>query len=347
MIKTLSICSTCYKRIPANIIIKEGAAYIVKTCPVHGEQEALIDPDASIVIDNHNTGTEGHNKAVLVPITDKCNLSCSWCYTSGIKTEEKSAKYYDSLLIDLKKQGFSFLLSGGEPTAREDFHEFCHQLSLNGWQVVTMSNMIKFADPVYMKECFNVGLLKNGTLHVDFSMQHPSNYSGEVVAKKYHALANLEKFGIKANCIQFSIASLDELDFIRTFYNDTKHLYHHMRIRTLFGNWKDTSKKIYLSQLVERFKHVFGDLTPTKTKWPESSNIYSIYMGMEGNNISLSSGPTVDNVDLLSARRPTFSMALDDKYYSFPVAQIISEGIQKGWYNGFKLEGANVDIEEK
>ena len=343
MIKTLSICSTCYKRIPASIVIRDGAAYMVKNCPVHGEQEHLIDPDASIVIDNHNTTTEGINKAILVPITDKCNLSCKWCYTSDVKTEEKTAEYYNNLLIDLKLQGYAFLLSGGEPTVRKDFHGFCNDLHINGWPIVTMSNMIAFADESFMKDCFNVGLLYGQTLGVDFSMQHPKNYNGEIVAKKYHALANLEKFGVKANCVQFSISSLDELDFIREFYNDTKNLYHHMRIRTLFGLWKDTSKKIYLSQLVDKFKSTFGDLTPIKCKYPESSNIYSIYMQMENISISLSSSPTLDNIDLQSARRPTLALALDEKYYSVPVAHIISDGIQKGWYNGYRLETKQCD----
>ena len=343
MINTLSICSTCYKRIPANIIVREGAAYIKKVCPNHGETEALIDPDASLIINNYNTTTEGINKAILVPITDKCNLSCKWCYTEGVKTEEKTAEYYNNILVDLKLQGYAFLLSGGEPTVRKDFHSFCNELHINGWPIVTMSNMVAFADESFMKECFNVGLLNGTTLGVDFSMQHPSNYSGEIVAKKYHALANLEKFGVKANCIQFSIASFDELEFIREFYDDTKNLYHHIRVRTLFGLWKDKSKKIYLSQLIDRFKDIFGDLTPVKCAWPESSNIYSIYMRMGLTSISLSSSPTIDNIDLQSARRPTLALALDEKYYSVPVAHIVSEGIQNGWYNGYRLEKKQCD----
>ena len=338
MIRTLSICSECYKRIPATINVRDGIAYLEKVCPNHGKSEAIIDTDASVVIDNYNTTTEGLNKAILVPVTSECNLSCKWCYTSGVKTEEKSAEYYNNILTDLKTQGFTFLLSGGEPTIRKDFHSFCNELFINGWPIVTMSNMIAFADESFMKDCFSVGLLHGQTLGVDFSMQHPKNYSGEIVAKKYHALANLEKFGVKANCVQFSISSLDELEFIREFYNDTKNLYNHLRIRTLFGLWKDKSKKIYLSQLIDKFKQVFGDLTPIKRNWPESSNIYSIYMTMENIGISLSSSPTIDNIDLQSARRPTLALALDEKYYSVPVAHIISDGIQKGWYNGYKLE---------
>ena len=310
---------------------------MVKECPTHGVQKALMDPDASIVMNHYNTTTEGINKAVLVPITSDCNLKCSWCFTEGVKTIEHDAAYYSKLLIDLKIQGYTILLSGGEPTARKDFLPLCKELIAQKWPVVTMSNMLKFSELSFMQECIDIGMIYDNTLMADFSMQHPKNYNGEIVSRKYMALANLEKLGVKANCVQFSISSLDELDFIREFYNNTKNLYNHMRIRTLFGFWKDKSKKIYLSELYQKFRHVFGDLTPTQSTYPEKSNIYSIYLNDGNCGISLSSSPTLDNLDLLSARRPTLALATDDKYYSLPVAQIISEGIEKGWYNGFKI----------
>lgn len=40
MLKTLSICSECYKRIPATIVIRDGAAWIQKECPTHGKSGA-------------------------------------------------------------------------------------------------------------------------------------------------------------------------------------------------------------------------------------------------------------------------------------------------------------------
>lgn len=344
MINTLSICPVCYKRIPASIVFRGKAAWMVQNCPVHGAREGLIDPDSKIVTQFYNTGTLGKNKAILVPITDKCNMECSWCYTKGVDIPIKPPEFYDRHLIDLKTKGYTILLSGGEPTTIPDFHGYCRELMQRGWSVVTMSNMLAFADPLFMQETINVGMVtRDGTLCVDWSMQHPTNYNGEIAAQKYAALSNLERFGVKANCIQFSIGSLNEIPWIRQFYNDTKHLYNHLRIRSLHGFWKDDSEKIYLSQLLDGFQDHFGDLTPMLAGPGdvETSNIYSIYLRTAFGGISLSSAPTVGNVDLLNARRPTYGWALDQKYYSFPVAQIISEGIEKGWYNGYRLDGHN------
>lgn len=334
MINTFSICPECYKRIQAEIIVKDNAAWLAKKCDKHGYFCELIDPDASMVLRNYNTGTIGRNKAILVPVTSKCNMSCSWCFTDGVNTKEETPEYYDRQFIDLKRMGFAILLSGGEPTCRGDFIQFVKSLQGLGWTVVTMSNMIKFASLEFMESS---GLIHGNTLYADFSMGHPRNYSGEIAASKYKALSNLERLGIKANCIQFSVQSLDELEWIRSFYNDTKQLYHNIRIRTLFGFWKDKSKKIYLSQLYKSFMEHFSDLMPTNDSQLESTNIYSIYMRDAHCGISLSSAPTVENVDLLSCSRPTYAASLDGKYHSFPVAQIISEGIQKGYYNGYKI----------
>ena len=338
MINTFSMCPTCYKRIPATIFVRDGEAWMKKTCEIHGETEALVDPDAAMVLRNYNQTTQGFNKAILVPITDRCNMACPWCYTKGVEIPERDAAYYDRQFFDLKRKGFTILLSGGEPTCRPDFIPLVSDLKNAGWLVVTMSNMLKFADMGFMQEC---GLIHapGKLLLADFSMQHPKNYSGEVAAAKYAALANLERYGLKANCIQFSVSSLDELPWIRNFYNDTKQLYRNIRIRTLHGFWKDDSEKIHLSQLQSAFMDNFSDLMPMADNRLESTNIYSIYMRDSYCGISLSSAPTVNNIDLSSCSRPTYGVALDGKYYGFPVAQIISEGIQKGWYNGYKICG--------
>ena len=338
MIRSFSMCPVCYKRIPAAISVVDGQAVMSKVCAVHKKFGALIDPDGGMFLRNYNTGTMGINKAVLVPVTGTCNMSCgspSWCYTKGVPIPENSAKYYDRHLHDLKQAGFAILLSGGEPTCRKDFVEFSNELKALGWPVVTMSNMIAFADGNFMKTC---GYIHGGTLWADFSMQHPKNYSSEILSAKMQALSNLENLGIKANCIQFSVSDLDELPWIREFYNDTKRLYKNIRIRTLHGFWKDKSEKIYLSQLYKAFLDNFADLMPSQDFRLESTNIYSIYMRTDHCGISLSSSPTVHNVDLASCSRPTYGIALDGKFYGFPVAQIISEGIEKGWYNGYKIQ---------
>lgn len=345
MIQTLSMCPVCYKKIPADISVNNGAAWMFKECPEHGHFSAMVEKDASIINNFYNTSTLGLNNSILVPVYDACNMECPWCFYDMKGEPIKPALFYDRALLDFKIKGYNLLLSGGEPTLRPDFFDFSRILRGKGWEVFTMSNMLKFGEEGFFKEALEAGYIDRptNTLKASFSMQHPKNYSVEVYKQKMEALINLERFGVQANCIQFSISSLDELAWIRQFYNDTKRLYKHLRIRTMYGNWKDkgNKNKLWLSDLYKEFLSEFSDLIPTMAGYPETSNMYSIYMKTQYGGISLSSAPTVENVDLISAGRPTLSLASDGKCYSVPVAQIVSEGIDKGWYNGFPIKESN------
>jgi hypothetical protein len=143
----------------------------------------------------------------------------------------------------------------------------------------------------------------------------------------------------------FSIQTLDELDYIRDFYNATKHLYTMIRIRTMFKNWanKGDDNNLFSSDLHKAFIEKFGDLTPIQSRRTEQSNSYCQYLEMDnGMEVSLSSAPTVENVDYHLCSRPVFMLAQDGRCYPVPLAQIINEGISKGFKDGFTLEGGPV-----
>lgn len=342
MIITMSMCPVCYKKIPADIVVHDGAAWMHKECDLHGKFCEMVEKDATILNTFYNNTTMGLNKSILIPVCDSCNMSCPWCFYAMKDGENRPALYYDRALLDMKVQGYNLLLSGGEPTIRPDFFQFSSELRQKGWEVFVMSNMLSFADQGFFSQAVECGYVDRPTrtLKASFSMQHPRNYSDELYRQKVEALMNVERAGLQANCIQFSISSLDELPWIRQFYNDTKRLYKHLRIRTMYGNWKNKGdkNKIWLSDLYRAFLQEFGDTVPTVVTYPESSNIYSIYMTNATGGLSLSSAPTVENIDLMSCSRPTLSFATDGKCYSVPVAQIVSEGIEAGWYNGLRLQ---------
>ena len=161
--------------------------------------------------------------------------------------------------------------------------------------------------------------------------------------KKVKALENIEKWKLKAFCVMFSIQSLDELDYIRKFYDQTKHCYTMLRIRTMFKNWanKDDKTNLFSSDLYKAFFEKFSDLMPIESRDIESSNIYCQYLKMDnGMNVSLSSAPTVENLDYHLCTRPVYLLARDARCYPVPIAQIINEGISLGWKDGFELKGA-------
>jgi len=70
MIKTLSLCPTCYKKIEAFIDIKNGMAVMTKECDVHGPFSAIVERSAQHVSDFYRIETLGNNILLLfTPIT--------------------------------------------------------------------------------------------------------------------------------------------------------------------------------------------------------------------------------------------------------------------------------------
>jgi uncharacterized radical SAM superfamily Fe-S cluster-containing enzyme len=340
MIHTLSLCPVCYKRIPSKIHFADGMAIMTKECDVHGPFTAVVEKDIQHVSNFYHRGTLGNNNTVIVNIHDQCNMACPWCYYPMGQSKPRPFSHYNSLLSH-HYIGFNLLFSGGEPTLRPDFFDFHHEAFIHGREPSSITNMLKLGDDEFFARCMNEEHVTGNTLRFALSMQHPKNYGEAELAAKVRAIENIERHGLKAMCVMFSIQSLDELDWIRDFYDKTKHTYGMLRIRTMFGNWKNKgAEKLFLSDLHKAFLAKFSDLSPTQSEVVERSNIYCLYLAMkDGMQVSLSSAPTVENVDLHSCSRPVFMLAEDEKCYPVPVAMMVNEGLEKGWKDGYKLSG--------
>lgn len=343
MIKTLSLCPTCYRKVEAEISFQNGMVIMTKECPEHGPFSAIVEKDIQHVSNFYSLGTLGQNNSIIIHTHDGCNMSCPWCYYPVGESKHKPFSYYNEVLGMYR--GFNLLMSGGEPTLRPDFFEFTEEGAANGWRMSAITNMITMADDEFYKRILDSPLHNGDMVMFAMSMQHPKNYSAEIHKKKVKALEQLETSGKMAQCVMFSIQSLDELDFIRDFYDATKKLYPMLRIRTMFGNWmnKGADNKIFLSDLHKAFLNKFADLNPRISEDVEKSNMYCLYMTMDdGRHISLSSAPTVGNVDYHVTSRPVFMLAEDGKCYPVPICQIVSEGIMKGYKDGYKLDAGGV-----
>ena len=344
MIQTISLCNVCYKKIPATIEFVGGAAIMRKECDVHGKFEALVDPDAQHVSNFYRYGTMGNNNNIIIHTHDKCNMTCSWCYYPMGIEKMKPIEFYDSLLYEPYK-GFRLMLSGGEPTMRPDYFEFVDGAHKRGWNPSTITNMINLADEEFFAKTLNPSFV-DGDNNYKFAMsfQHPKNYSAEIYEQKVKALENIGKAGLKASCVMFSIQSMDELDFIKDFYDKTRHLYHMLRVRTMFNNWANKGEKqLFLSELHRAFLGKFEEYCPVQSTNVEQSNIFCLYMETKSHQpISLSSAPTVGNLDYHLCSRPVYMLANDLRCYPVPISQIIQEGISAGWKDGYRIDGGSI-----
>lgn len=149
---TLSLCSSCLRRVDAKIVFENDQVFMLKRCPEHGHQKVLIATDIDYYknIRNYNkasemplkfntkvhygcpydcglcTDHEQHSCLTVLEITDRCNLSCPTCYAMSSphygrhRTLEEVEKMLD-IIVANEGEADVVQISGGEPTIHPDF----------------------------------------------------------------------------------------------------------------------------------------------------------------------------------------------------------------------------------
>ena len=106
---TNSLCSACYRKVEAKVVIQDERVYLHKWCPEHRLQKVLISTDVEYYKLSRQTLKPGqmplrfntpiqygcpydcglcpdheqHSCLTLVEVTDRCNLTCPVCYSDS------------------------------------------------------------------------------------------------------------------------------------------------------------------------------------------------------------------------------------------------------------------------
>jgi 7,8-dihydro-6-hydroxymethylpterin dimethyltransferase len=149
----VSICSTCLRRVEANLIIKDESVFMDKWCPQHGRERVLIADDAAYyrmarerfikppeLPERFNTERRWgcpydcglcpehmqHSCLTLIEVTDHCNLRCPICYADsgphrpGFRDLATIKSMLDAVVAN-EGDPDVVQISGGEPTIHPDF----------------------------------------------------------------------------------------------------------------------------------------------------------------------------------------------------------------------------------
>jgi 7,8-dihydro-6-hydroxymethylpterin dimethyltransferase len=152
---TLTICSTCYRKLEGKTVFQDDKVFLLKRCPDHGSEKVLIaddvdyyrrcrevfikPPEMPLVYNTPVkwgcpydcglcTDHEQHSCLTLVEICDYCNLRCPVCYAeSGPERQQFHTLDQIEKMLDavVRNEGHPDVvqLSGGEPTVHPDFFE--------------------------------------------------------------------------------------------------------------------------------------------------------------------------------------------------------------------------------
>lgn len=152
---TISICSTCLRRVDAKIVFQDGCVWMLKRCPAHGAERVLLADDIAyyklaretfiktpeqVIAPNtpvrhgcpYDCGIcpdhEQHGCTLLIEVTDNCNLRCPTCYAgSGPERQtHRSLQQIERMLeraVANEGEPSIVQISGGEPTMHPQFFE--------------------------------------------------------------------------------------------------------------------------------------------------------------------------------------------------------------------------------
>jgi hypothetical protein len=151
---TNSVCTTCYRKVEAKIVLQDERVYMHKRCPHHGFEKVLISTDIEYYKRSRLTLKPGqlpvkfntpikygcpydcglcpdheqHSCLTLVEITDACNLTCPVCYAeSGPHRQTHRSMEQVEFMLDCvvrnEKEPDIVQISGGEPTIHPQFFE--------------------------------------------------------------------------------------------------------------------------------------------------------------------------------------------------------------------------------
>src|SRR5437016_4295217 len=183
--RTTSLCQQCYRKIPAELFVRDDDVWMRKRCPEHGPHEALYWRDARLYKEMHDIVgdyafcTTHHcldgvacdrclDKPynIILDVTTRCNLQCPVCFADA-NNPHSADPTIDEMMgrMPKAKRGFfgklrrpNITILGGEPTMRKDLPELIRRLCAAGYIPRLYSNGVRLTNDAYLDELWDAGL---------------------------------------------------------------------------------------------------------------------------------------------------------------------------------------------
>jgi len=226
---TTSICPDCLTRINAAIAVKSGSVYLIKNCPIHGEQIELLEKNAGyyqarVLYDKPGTASKiqtslkngcpfdcgicpehrQHTCIGLMEINGDCELACPDCYTGhgvGPTLKLDEIEKMMSFFQDAESGRAEVLqISGGEPTRHPQLLDILELAKSKRFKYILLNtNGLRLAeDRDFVRELSR--FLPRFEIYLQFdgveARSHRLLRDRDLRAQKEKAIANLADFGI-------------------------------------------------------------------------------------------------------------------------------------------------------
>jgi len=328
--KTFSICNECYKKIPATIVLTDTVVELHKECCGLLQKE-VIEKNKEF----YNAMVNAPYNNILgnlcnIAITDDCNSTCKACYCK-IEKKEKSLDEIMGMSFILPTWIDKIMLTGGEPTIHSQFFDIVSNLNCG-----VITNGIKFADLNFLKEFAQFNVYMAGTNNEIATMFSLNTEDSPDYGEKMLAIENFKRMGLKLAMVSSTITDLDEIPGVLSEFRKIKDVVSTFKIRSAFNIGESQGfKHIYISELIKKVKENCGILRFVQGM---HTNTYLVNMRCDDIHLMLVKCPDKTIIDLCDIG-PTgpYQLTHLNTFEDVVVALIVNEGIEKGWFNGRKI----------
>ena len=348
---TTSLCNVCYAEIPAVADpFNESVPMLYKACTTHGMQRAALESDKEFYTRFNTYDRKHHYKVLIINVTDRCNIQCPHCFYPIKNQWDMSLEDFQGAVGHYREHFDGFILSGGDPTCWAHYLEAARWCNEQKIMLSQLTNGVKMADPEFFNSMASE-FVHGDILCAEMSI-HPVGYNTPTVrAAQLEVLVRLRERGLKTTCVMMNIdpkqcSSLETdniMDGVIDFMREWRDVVATFRIRPICFGWATTRKPIlYLSHLVKSLRRgcEAKGITLEYSYKKDIDNIYNQNFLMDGIDVvTVCAAPTVENIDIGYLNRGPWMLANDGRAYSVPHCLIVNEGIDKGWYQGRRIDG--------
>jgi hypothetical protein len=322
---TTSLCVHCYKHISARTIIENGSVFLEKTCPLHGFQKFLVEPNADFYTDYiYGQNNLYHTlDAICLDITNRCNLQCPHCYQ--IPNNQSKDPSINSIIAGVEQwpDQKAVVLMGAEPTIRNDLPELIDRLNKIAIRpIMILSNGVRMSDIEYAKQ-----FTKFKNVYFTIGLNHP-DYQGPTVRYKQECgLDNCVKLNIPIKNISYTLDGFGQLEYclheIQKFNSEKNYCkMYRIRVGTAIGRSPEQDK-MFMSELVEKSRYIAKQNNWSFIPKPESGIRAHYPVEIAGVRVKLIQWPDAQTLDLDEIQTESWADMLPGKPISPLVHQVL------------------------
>ncbi|MBR9678278.1 MAG: radical SAM protein [Nanoarchaeota archaeon] len=173
------------------------------------QNQKLSQVDWNDLKKNHTT--------FLLNVTKNCNSNCKICYAKDRNNDEMTLKDVKFVMSRLGK-GKKIVITGGEPTTRQDLSKIIKQVKDSGNHAYLYTNGLRLSDREYVQD-----LKKSGIEFIILSFDgfKPDTYkklrsNQDHLTTKLHALKNLKQEAMKTQLSYTVVQGINEKELGKT-----------------------------------------------------------------------------------------------------------------------------------